>query len=268
MITDHINQHPDLQGIKFPEIENSIDDGDLGREYYLKDVPGVFFSVTTALKHIVPQKLQNYMQKYSANRQQKALKNAGDVGTALHDAMEAHFMGRLPLLVQEHKKAVKDEYGNVVAKEIVGFDIRKAFENFLVLVDKHRIKPVFIEDYVANKFLGVSGKFDLIGEFESQLTLMDLKSGFLGKKAGWQMAAYCLMFEEMYKKQTGKEIDLGMVALHVPRDGSEAKSFVYEHKRYCLKKFLCSLETFKGLNDKYLREMNWPQLDNWSMDLL
>lgn len=247
MITDNINQFPDLQGIKFPQVAERIDNGDLGREYRFKGIPGTFFSVTTVMDHIVPKQLKTWMQNNSANRQNKILKQTANIGSAIHEAIELDLQGLVPPLSEE---------------------IKGPFDQWLGLKDKHRIKAVYTEESVYNEFLGVAGSFDIIGEFEGQIALMDIKTGFFSKKAGWQMAAYKFMFEELLRMQNGTKVDLGMVGLQIHRDGRVSQPFVFEHTRFCLQRFLACLETFKGLYFRELEKSEWKALHNWSMDIL
>ena len=73
-----------------------------------------------------------------------------------------------------------------------------------------------------------------------------------------EMAAYRLACAEKGAK------DLGMIGLQIKRDGSGAKAFVYSHYDFCLQRFLCTLEAFKGMYYGKLDKMNWPFLQDFS----
>lgn len=254
MITNHINQHPDLQG--FSSYNYRRGPGKSGwRLYKFPNIDGQFVSVTSTLGHIVHKELQNWMKTQSKNAQFKILMESARIGTAIHKAIECDNDGLMPELVREETTRW-DESGKQHDEK--GFDIRKAFDNWLDLKAKHNIKSVYQEMSVYDEDLQIAGMFDMVGYFEGQPCLMDIKSGNqVSTTASWQCAIYKYMFENLFKKQTGKDINLGLVILHIQRDGDIFEAIHYPDTKRALEGYVGALVTFRDLYKKELEEANW-----------
>lgn len=196
----------------------------------------MYAGVTGILEVAVDQKLKSYFVKNSANKQEKRLTETGDIGTAIHDLIE------------------RDLKGETVA--ISNPALREPFNRWLECKDKHKIKAYKTETMVLSKKYGFAGTFDIYGEIDGKPAIMDVKTGFVGVKAGWQIAAYRLAALEMGLVDP----ECGMAALSIKRDGSLGTPFIYEHIDWCTKSFLSCFEVFKALYFTKLNKLEWPWL--------
>lgn len=192
-----------------------------------------YLSVTLVLSCVVHEKLKSWFIRNSQNKVKTAVKNAANLGTKIHAAVEADIKGKV------HK---------------IDPEIAQAFANWKEL-KRTKVTPFESEVYVYSETLGVAGQLDLLGEYNKKMSVMDIKTGRYDVKAGWQMAAYKHCYEEMHNIK-----DLGMVGIQIPRDGSEIRTFEYEHYDWCMSCFLGALQCFKGQYFAKLAKMDWPWL--------
>lgn len=196
----------------------------------------MYAGVTGILECAVDQKLKTYFVKNSANKQTKRLIETGDIGTEIHNLIE------------------QDLNGHTVA--ITNPETKEPFERWLECKAKHKIKAYRTETMVLSRKYGFAGTFDIYGEIDGKPSVMDIKTGWLGVKAGWQIAAYRLAALEMGLVDT----DCGMAAINIKRDGSVGQPFVYEHIDWCTKSFLSCFEVWKALYFGKLNKLEWPWL--------
>lgn len=198
-----------------------------------------YISVTQVLDHIVHHKLKSYFQKNSYNFQLKHKEKTANVGTAIHEAIEADLQGQTPTLTPETEKA---------------FTAWKRFKK------KYDIAAKYVELSVYHPTKRYAGTVDILGSFKPEnsdrlaTAVMDIKTGRFGIKTGWQLAAYYHALKEL-----GYAPD-GMVGLSIKRTGEPGTPFVYQHIDSCYKAFLASLYTFKMLYYNKLAKMNWKGL--------
>ncbi len=195
-----------------------------------------YISVTAVLGNVVHKKLLDWIRNKSGASQKKTLERRSDEGTRLHDVIEADLLD---------KEFTLDE------------DNKAAYHQWLTLKEKHHIIGERTEISLTHPDYGYGGTFDIIGEFEGKRAIMDIKSGRFQVKAIWQLAAY----REAYMKMTG-ETDIGMVGIQVKQDGSEARTFKYEHYDFCWNRFLDALGCFRGLYYPELNKRQWRWLHN------
>ena len=193
-----------------------------------------YVSVTTILEVAVPKKLTDYMKKNSAASQEKRLQETADIGSRIHKLIELDLKG---------EEVIPDP------------DCAAAFDKWSTLRHEHNIEATETEQLVYSE-LGYAGTADIIGTFDDKPALMDIKTGWYGVKAGWQMAAY----REAWMSLKNIE-ELGLVGIQIKRDGSTGKPFVYEHYDFCFNRFLDCLGIFKGLYYNQLAKMNWKFLN-------
>jgi hypothetical protein len=114
---------------------------------------------------------------------------AADVGTHLHDVLEARLLGMPIPAPPEHilGRTLKTQ-GDVltVAPEMLD-GWAEGIDHFL---DDYRIRPVMAEATVCNPIEGYAARVDLMGEFPGYgLGLVDLKSGQVKASAAVQLTA-------------------------------------------------------------------------------
>lgn len=210
-----------------------------GFRFYAKDKAsfhrGDFYvSVTTVLDILNEAWIKAWFKKHTAEHIDNVLKQAGDAGNALHKAVEEDLLGR-PYTISP--------------------ELMPAMDNWHVLKAKHSIVGKEMELVVFNNEWGYAGRVDAVVEFEGRPVVMDLKTGKYSIKTGYQLAAYKYALELM-----GKYKDLGMVGVHVPRGGEEAKTFVYQRYDYCFTVFCAAWTAWRGVNFNKLKGMGWKKL--------
>lgn len=116
----------------------------------------------------------------SADRQPDKLKDAAaDLGTRVHDAIDAYILGKEPVLDEE---------------SMVGFT------NFIEWLGKEKIRIISGDIPVASPEWGFGGRLDSVGvNDKNEVIILDWKtSNALRSEYPLQVAAYTLAFEEMY----------------------------------------------------------------------
>jgi len=208
-----------------------------------------YASVTNILSCIQHSRLQNWWKKHGPKAIEKKTKRARDLGSADHDALETYI--RRGEVTQGHE------------------DFIQAWSGFAL---EEGIIPIHSELMVFSPTLGVAGTIDIVGTIKGKPSIMDLKTGrFFGVKAGWQIAAYKYLFEEL-TAQAG----FGMAGIHSrrvdspaitnPQEKFDIKLFQYVHMEFCLRRFLCVFEAWKGLYFSKLKQMEWPWLHSYSAE--
>jgi len=118
------------------------------------------------------------VRKSAWKRDKELLKEAGDIGTKIHAAIDAFIAGEIPILDDT---------------------TRPGFDNFVKWLDESKIKLIKGDTYVANLKLGYGGALDAIGERDGKIILLDWKTGSsVYDTAAMQSAAYYLAFFETY----------------------------------------------------------------------
>lgn len=213
---------------------DTVEDGE--RVYRVKNKETYFPSVTSILDVATPKSLKTWMKNKSAAFQEKTLERTANIGTKIHEAIELDLKGLVPEITP---------------------DIEPAFNEWIKLKLLHDIKAEFTEIPVYSLKYGYAGTIDILGTYDSQPCIMDIKTGFVGVKAGWQMAAYLLACLEL---QMVKPQGLGMVAISVHRDGKVGQPFKYQHIDWCLDSFAAAFKIYKSFNFTQLHKDNWEYL--------
>jgi hypothetical protein len=116
----------------------------------------------------------------------KQLREAGEIGTAIHNAVEWHLKSDLDPFYDEPKPSLKHP------------KVRHAYESWVDWRTKVNLRPVFIERMVYSKQHRYAGTMDLLAYVDDQLTLLDWKSGkAIYREAFYQNAAYRVAVREM-----------------------------------------------------------------------
>jgi len=166
------------------------------------------------------------VRKSAWKRDKEMLKEAGDIGTRVHAAIDAFIMGQEPIL---------DD------------DTRQGYYNFQHWLLESKIKLIKGDTFVASIKMGYGGALDAIGEKNGRLTLLDFKtSNYIQDAYSLQTGGYVMAFEETYSQDIDKAI--------VIRFGKE-KAGDFEHREVNLlnatKAFMFALD-LKKMMDKPL----------------
>jgi CRISPR/Cas system-associated exonuclease Cas4 (RecB family) len=164
------------------------------------------------------------VRKSAWKRDKEMLKAAGDIGTRVHNAIDAYIAGDVPTL---------------------DADTKQGFDNFLAWLKESRIKLIKGDTYVANLALGYGGALDAIGERDGKIILLDWKtSNYLQDANALQTAAYYLAFFESF--------NVAVDAAYVVRFGKDKPGDV-EPKEVNLKNaesaWLKALELHKAIKE-------------------
>jgi len=142
------------------------------------------------------------VRKSAWKRDKEVLKQAGDIGTRIHAAIDAYIAGSAPILDK---------------------DTEPGYNNFLEWLKNCGITLIKGDTYVASLAVGYGGAFDALGEHGGRLVLLDWKSSnYLKDENALQTAAYCNAFKETY----GQEID----EAYVVRFGKETPGDIEERE--------------------------------------
>lgn len=152
-------------------------------------------------------------------------------GTLAHEMILAHFKG---------EKANTSDYTSV---EI---DLAEnAFLSFLEWEKNKKIEPIYIEHSLVSERHGYGGTFDLLATMDSEICLMDFKTGSGIYREYWlQLAGYMQLLFENY---LDLEIEKAMI-INIPR--TEDENFI-EDRRSDRWIMLRAWPGFKGLLDVY-----------------
>lgn len=218
------------------------EDADGWRWYEIEGLSDKFISVTKVLDCVVHERLQNWFKSKGPKAIETTSSRAKKLGTEHHSALE---------------------------KYLKTGEVAKGYEDFIeawsVFCLEHGIAVDYFERMLYSPTLGVAGTADMIGTIKGKPMIGDLKTGrTYNIKTGHQLAAYKFMHEEL----TGTT-DTKMIGIHA-QSFSEGKYnirlFEYEHDLFCLQRFLCALEAWKGLYFSKLAKMNWKWLHEYSVN--
>lgn len=118
------------------------------------------------------------VRKSAWKRDRELLKEAGDIGTAIHAAIDEHIAGRVPIL--------DDRTG-------------PGFNNFIAWLKTSGIEIIRGDTLVASLEMGYGGALDALGVKDGNTILLDWKtSNAMRDTYPIQAAAYALAYEETY----------------------------------------------------------------------
>jgi len=157
------------------------------------------------------------VRKSAWKRDKEMLKEAGDLGTRVHNAIDAFIKGEEPLL---------------------DTDTKQGYNNFQSWLKESGIKLIQGDTYIASLKMGYGGAMDALGEKDGKLVLLDWKtSNYLNDNYALQAAAYTMAFEETFEQDIDKAF--------VVRFGKDTAGDI-EHKEVNLlnttKAFKCALD--------------------------
>ena len=251
-----MNVHSFLKDQGLPLVERVDVDGE--RWYRLPgetDPANYFASVTNVLSVANAKPLVDYFKTTSSRKQTATLEQTANLGTKIHDLVERDLQG----------ETIPEAELTFGEQDTIG--LRDWFKRWQKLKQEKQITATALEVPVVNIKYGYAGTLDILGTYMGQPAIFDVKSGFYGVKAGYQLAAYKQAFFDMIKAgPTTPEGVLGekaqglrLVGLSLPWN-KIANCFVYEHEDFCWNRFLDALGLFRGLNYHRLDKMKWRYL--------
>ena len=217
---------------------HSLEDSERGEKY---------ISVTTALDCVTPPMLKDYYKNNSKASIEKKLTSTANIGSLIHEYIEKQCKSEIST----------GQYEPYIIATLPA-ELQGPLFQWQLLKESYGIKPLLSEALVYHKKWGYAGTLDLVVEYQGKVCVADIKTGFYGVKAGWQIAAYKKALEEMIADGFDFPTPTGMIGLQVKRDGSAATVFSYEHLDFCFDRALDALGAYVGLNYKKLLAMNWP----------
>jgi len=128
------------------------------------------------------------------------LKKAQDIGTLVHGAIEKYFQGHFVPL-----------FGNLTPY----------FDSFLNWAEGKGkgLKPLFIEERLYDHELMITGRIDLLCEWDGAIVLVDFKTGSWAHPEIWKLQA--TFYRELLKKNNYKSLPDHYVYIQLKPDGSE-----------------------------------------------
>ena len=253
-----MNVHSFLKDQGLPLVERVDVDGE--RWYRLPgetDPANYFASVTNVLSVANAKPLVDYFKKTSYRKQTATLTQTANLGTKIHNLVERDLQG----------ETIPEAELTFGEQDTIG--LRDWFKRWQKLKQEKQITATALEVPVVNIKYGYAGTLDILGTYMGQPAIFDVKSGFYGVKAGYQLAAYKRAWEEMVYRGaqliTEKQYNsvsgggLRLVGLSLPWN-KIANCFVYEHEDFCWNRFLDALGLFRGLNYHRLDKMRWKYL--------
>ncbi len=200
-----------------------------------------YIGVTSVLDCAVPKMLKKYFVNNTKEKQEKRLFETADLGTAIHNEIEADLKG-------------------------VGIDHRSdaapALEAWKTWREYNQIRTIQTETMVHSDRFGFAGTYDFLAEINGQVYLADIKTGFFNVKAGWQLMAYKVAALELGLIDESCKL----MGVHVPRDGGPVKTFVYEHEDWLRDSWFSCFHVWKALNFTKLNKLGWVYLKTKTMN--
>lgn len=220
-------------------------DDDGWRWYEHPDDPSLIApSVTTVLGCYLNEDDQDYLLSVDKETHRFIMDATSKAGTLIHEECKKFF----------------DEGDNYVAPE----KYKKVMKNWAFLVEKHNIRPLEWEVRVFSKRFGYAGEIDLVALMDDenlglkdQIVLFDIKTGKYKMKAGYQVAAY-----RQEKVDSGQYMNdqLGCGVIHLHRDGSTRRIYIYKHHDWLFKSFLSALQLCRADYKHKLERMGFKWL--------
>ena len=118
------------------------------------------------------------VRKSAWKRDKDMLKDAGDIGTRCHAAIDAYIEGREPILDEQ---------------------TTQGYNNFLAWLKDAGIKLIAGDTFVGSLSMRYGGALDALGEKDGEMVLLDWKtSNYLKDENSLQAAAYAMAAEETF----------------------------------------------------------------------
>jgi len=173
------------------------------KRFYLTPDGGKYPSITTVLGWFSRQGIMEWRKRVGAEEANKITTQASRSGTSVHQMAEDHLNNI--------------EWKN---KKTMPFDI-ESFLKIKPTLDE-RVDNIYAQEKpLYSDHLGLAGTVDVIGEFDSTLSVIDFKTSrqsMIGDKYGKlekyfrQAAGYAVMFEERYKMPINSLVVIAAIA--------------------------------------------------------
>lgn len=207
-----------------------------GKRFYCTPSGEKYPSVTTVLGHFKKKKIVEWRNRVGAAEADKITNKAATRGTRFHTLME-NYVSNDPTLPEQIEKLMPDTKAH--------------FLGLLPTLDK--IDNIYyVESPLYSHKMRIAGRTDVIGEFNSILSVIDFKTSLKLKKEHWienyfeQETCYALMLKELTGLKVQQIVtiiavdgyDEPQVFIKNPKDYTDSaltKIFLYhkEHDKKC-----------------------------------
>lgn len=212
---------------EFKQLETK-EDNELGR-FYLKPDGTAVPSITTVLKIVNQQSINEWRQRVGEQKANEISTKASRRGTAVHYMCEDYinnnhdnvFRGKMPVDIETF----------LSLKNVIDLNIDNVYTQ---------------EAPLYSDYLQLAGRVDCIAEWDGKLSIIDFKTSRKVKKKEWiesyfmQTAGYAIMFEELTK------IPITQVVVLIAVDGNEPQIFL-EHRDNYADKLIHVRNQFRNL---------------------
>jgi len=214
---------------KFLEYEDLICETRESGRKYITPLGRAYPSVTTVLSILSEEGIKKWRDKIGNREADKISKRASKRGTEVHEIIEKYLdntpdytFGYLPHVIQSLE------------------DIKIELKN---------INEIYLQECALySDHLGLAGRVDCIGKYDSELSVIDFKTSKKPKKKEWisayfmQCAAYAIMWEE----RTG--IPITKLVILIAVDNAKPQVFV-EHRDNWTRRLIQTIKEYNARMD-------------------
>lgn len=191
-----------------------------------------YVSVTTVLDVICDKESKDFFLNVNRENYDNIMSSTSALGTKIHDTIQAY-----------HEQGITD-WDN---------DCAPAMVEYLKMVEKHNIKPIWHEKTVYSKVHGFAGAIDMLAEIDGKMCVVDIKTGKFSFKHGFQVAAYRLAAIEMGLIDPS----VGSCLLYVHRRGEKGRLYTHKQFEFLEQRFLECLGLHRGLYPNQYRKLEY-----------
>jgi genome maintenance exonuclease 1 len=199
-----------------------------GRKY-ITPLGNEYPSVTTVLSILSEEGIKKWRDKIGRREANKISKRASKRGTEVHEIIEK-YLDNTP------------DYASGYLPHVI-----QSFED--IKIELKNINEIYLQECALySDHLGLAGRVDCIGKYDSELSVIDFKTSRKPKKKEWisayfmQCAAYAIMWEE----RTG--IPITKLVILIAVDNARPQVFV-EHRDNWTRKLIQTIGVYNARMD-------------------
>jgi len=234
---------------------------------YIDEATGIEYPGVTSILDIMEKRLDWWKMDMAGKYiQEQAIKVFNGERTLDWDAILAEAK-KAPDRYRDSKGTQGTRIHKVVERKLTGEDISSDLRKdaklsaIIVQIDKwikdNKLEPVLVEAYLLSKKHAYAGGVDLVArqnvpEHGPQLILVDFKTGkSIQDTAKWQLAAYCVAYEEMYDEA----IDIAFLQ-HINYDNQIMAEASHLHKADLPKEFAHFLNIYGAFKARWAKHLH------------